>query len=445
MATVTASVYSSHVPAIGVAIDQGRTGEPYWQPLFAGYEPTRRLDARAHARRGVPRLQRPRQRLQLGHHPDVRHRHGGPVPRRRRGMGTPAGPGRRRPPRARRAHRPERHPRRLRPDAREPARRRPRPDRPALADVRPARRVAVPGDPVRRERRPVPGPVRPALPRPRPLDPPRHRVVRRAARRPDLGHRRHEPPAARAPRRPDQPRLRHGLPRRPDRRPRRAGRQAAHRLRARSRVGGHRAGDVAGRPRRHGRLRSRRRRVAHRSCATASTTCPPATPPSVTSSSRTSPAARPAPAAPPATPDDHRLPRSLHDRPTAARRVPGRPAGGPPARSGTRRGEGHDRHLRRRARRQPGDEPAAAAARARHRPHPVLATGVVDGAPRRQRAHQPVLDRALQRADPPDLRPVPRQLRACLPTAAVARCGRRVVRCASSVGASRRWASSGAT
>jgi protocatechuate 4,5-dioxygenase beta chain len=41
MATVTASVYSSHVPAIGVAIDQGRTGEPYWQPLFAGYEPTR--------------------------------------------------------------------------------------------------------------------------------------------------------------------------------------------------------------------------------------------------------------------------------------------------------------------------------------------------------------------------------------------------------------------
>jgi protocatechuate 4,5-dioxygenase beta chain len=41
MATVTASVYSSHVPAIGVAVDQGRTDEPYWRPLFAGYEPTR--------------------------------------------------------------------------------------------------------------------------------------------------------------------------------------------------------------------------------------------------------------------------------------------------------------------------------------------------------------------------------------------------------------------
>jgi protocatechuate 4,5-dioxygenase beta chain len=38
MANVTASVYTSHVPAIGAAIDHGRTGEAYWQPLFAGYE-----------------------------------------------------------------------------------------------------------------------------------------------------------------------------------------------------------------------------------------------------------------------------------------------------------------------------------------------------------------------------------------------------------------------
>ena len=38
MARITASVYTSHVPAIGVAVDQGKTQEPYWQPLFAGYE-----------------------------------------------------------------------------------------------------------------------------------------------------------------------------------------------------------------------------------------------------------------------------------------------------------------------------------------------------------------------------------------------------------------------
>ncbi|MDO5625046.1 MAG: protocatechuate 4,5-dioxygenase subunit alpha [Pseudomonadota bacterium] len=37
-ARITASVYSSHVPAIGAAIDHGKTGEAYWQPLFKGYE-----------------------------------------------------------------------------------------------------------------------------------------------------------------------------------------------------------------------------------------------------------------------------------------------------------------------------------------------------------------------------------------------------------------------
>jgi protocatechuate 4,5-dioxygenase, beta chain len=38
MAHITASVYTSHVPAIGAAIDLGKTGEAYWQPLFKGYE-----------------------------------------------------------------------------------------------------------------------------------------------------------------------------------------------------------------------------------------------------------------------------------------------------------------------------------------------------------------------------------------------------------------------
>jgi protocatechuate 4,5-dioxygenase, beta chain len=38
MATITASVYTSHVPAIGAALDLGKSHEPYWQPLFKGYE-----------------------------------------------------------------------------------------------------------------------------------------------------------------------------------------------------------------------------------------------------------------------------------------------------------------------------------------------------------------------------------------------------------------------
>ena len=41
MARITASVYTSHVPAIGAAVDLGKTREPYWQPLFAGFAPSR--------------------------------------------------------------------------------------------------------------------------------------------------------------------------------------------------------------------------------------------------------------------------------------------------------------------------------------------------------------------------------------------------------------------
>ncbi|HEY5662947.1 MAG TPA: class III extradiol dioxygenase subunit beta [Ilumatobacter sp.] len=37
-ARITASVYTSHVPAIGAALDLGAADEPYWRPVFAGYE-----------------------------------------------------------------------------------------------------------------------------------------------------------------------------------------------------------------------------------------------------------------------------------------------------------------------------------------------------------------------------------------------------------------------
>lgn len=38
MARITASVFTSHVPAIGAAIDLGKSQEDYWKPLFAGYD-----------------------------------------------------------------------------------------------------------------------------------------------------------------------------------------------------------------------------------------------------------------------------------------------------------------------------------------------------------------------------------------------------------------------
>ena len=41
MARITAGLTTSHIPAIGAAIDLGKTQEPYWKPLFDGYEWTK--------------------------------------------------------------------------------------------------------------------------------------------------------------------------------------------------------------------------------------------------------------------------------------------------------------------------------------------------------------------------------------------------------------------
>jgi protocatechuate 4,5-dioxygenase, beta chain len=42
MARLTAGIACSHVPAIGAAMDLGKVAEPYWLPLFKGFEPSRR-------------------------------------------------------------------------------------------------------------------------------------------------------------------------------------------------------------------------------------------------------------------------------------------------------------------------------------------------------------------------------------------------------------------
>ena len=42
MARLTTGIATSHVPLIGVAIDQGKTEEDYFKPIFAGYEWTRK-------------------------------------------------------------------------------------------------------------------------------------------------------------------------------------------------------------------------------------------------------------------------------------------------------------------------------------------------------------------------------------------------------------------
>ena len=42
MARVTAGVGTSHIPAVGAAWDSGRAGEPYWRPVFEGFEFSKR-------------------------------------------------------------------------------------------------------------------------------------------------------------------------------------------------------------------------------------------------------------------------------------------------------------------------------------------------------------------------------------------------------------------
>ncbi len=38
MTRITAGLPPSHIPAVGAAIDLGKTGEDYLKPVFAGYE-----------------------------------------------------------------------------------------------------------------------------------------------------------------------------------------------------------------------------------------------------------------------------------------------------------------------------------------------------------------------------------------------------------------------
>jgi protocatechuate 4,5-dioxygenase, beta chain len=49
MGRITAGLTSSHIPAVGAAVDLGKTQEPYWKPVFAGFEWTK-----AWARQNVP-------------------------------------------------------------------------------------------------------------------------------------------------------------------------------------------------------------------------------------------------------------------------------------------------------------------------------------------------------------------------------------------------------
>ena len=220
MAKITASVYTSHVPAIGAAIDLGKTQEPYWQPVFKGYDFSKQWmkdnkpdviflvyndHATAFSLEMIPTFAigtaaeftpadegwGPRPVPMVHGHPELASH----IAQSR----DPAG---------------------LRPHHRQQDGRGPRPDRAAVADVRPAAKAwPCPVIPFAVNVVQYPVPSGPALLQARQGHPQGGGELRRRPQRADLGHRRHEPPAAGPARRPDQQGIRQRLPRPADRRP----------------------------------------------------------------------------------------------------------------------------------------------------------------------------------------------------------------------------------
>ena len=44
MARITAGIATSHIPAVGAALDNGKSTDPYWAPVFAGYDWTKSFE-----------------------------------------------------------------------------------------------------------------------------------------------------------------------------------------------------------------------------------------------------------------------------------------------------------------------------------------------------------------------------------------------------------------
>ena len=163
MARITAGIFTSHVPAIGAALDLGKSDEPVLAARVRRVRAVEGVASRTQARRGLPRLQRPCNGVQPRLRAHIRHRVRGRVQAGRRGLGRASGAGRPGTPAARDAHRTIGDPGRFRFDRREPHGRRPRADGPDVAHVRSADCLAVPRDSARGQRGAVPSALRAAL------------------------------------------------------------------------------------------------------------------------------------------------------------------------------------------------------------------------------------------------------------------------------------------
>ena len=264
MARIIAGVASSHVPAIGAAIDNKQTEEPYWKRVFAGFEKSKEWIAKAKPDVCIVVYNDHASAFSVEIVPDLRARLRGRIPARRRRLGPAAGAGGEGPSRARLAHRAVGHPRRVRPDALQQDGGRPRPHGAAQPDVRLAEGMAVPGDPAGRQRRALSAADRAPLLHARQGDPQGGGVLSGGPARRDLRHRRHVAPDLRPARRPDQLEVRQGLPRQSHQGPEEAHAHPASRIHARGGRRRHRDGDVADHARRARRQGRRGLPLLHR-------------------------------------------------------------------------------------------------------------------------------------------------------------------------------------
>ncbi len=94
VAKIVAGVGSSHVPAIGAAIDNKQTEEPYWKRVFSGFEKSQEWMAESSSPTSPSwSTTTTRRRSRSRSDPDLRARLRGGIPAGRRGLGPAPGAG----------------------------------------------------------------------------------------------------------------------------------------------------------------------------------------------------------------------------------------------------------------------------------------------------------------------------------------------------------------
>ena len=215
MARIIAGATSSHVPAIGAAIDNNRTHEPYWQRVFSGFDKTKEWFAKTKPDVVIGVYNDHASAFSVELVPTFALGCASEFPPADEGWGPRQGAGGARAPRSCFAHRAIRHPRRVRSHHLQQDGGRPRPHRADEPDDgHHERRVAVPGDSARGQRRALSAAHRAPLLHARQGDPQGGGILSEGSARRDLRYWRHVAPDFRSARRPDQLQIRQGVPRR---------------------------------------------------------------------------------------------------------------------------------------------------------------------------------------------------------------------------------------